>query len=127
VEALLIPDRELEALKTFDSHGGITLSAYLRLDTPEHRESAYEQFLEQVKTHLEECGRDVHCREEIQEDLEIVDIYLKTNGHRWHPGLAIFSCASALFWRVYPLPAPVPTRAAVGLSFDLEPLLQASA
>lgn len=124
----MIPDRELEALRTFNSHGSITLSAYLRLDTPEHRQAAHEQFMQQAKARLEECGPDAECRKAIQEDLEIVDIYLKThNGHRRHPGLAIFSCAAALFWRAYPLPAAIPTQVAVGHSFDLEPLLHATA
>jgi hypothetical protein len=56
--------------------------------------------------------------------MEIVGLYLRTNGHRRHPGLAIFSCAAELFWRAYPLPRPVPNQVAVGPKFNLEPLHQ---
>ena len=56
--------------------------------------------------------------------MEIVGLYLKTNGHRYPPGLAIFSCAAELFWRAYPLPVAVPTQVTVGPKFDLEPLLR---
>lgn len=122
LEVALIPDRDLEALQSFDGRGSITLSAYLRLDTPEHKESAYAEFVQQMQLRLEECGPRPECREALQEDVEIVSLYLRTNGHRDYPGLAIFSCAAELFWRVYPLPAPLPNRVSVGPKFDIEPL-----
>jgi hypothetical protein len=121
----LIPDSDLEALQSFNSHGSTTLSAYLRLDTPEHRESAYDLFLQQMQLRLEECGPKPECREALKEDMEIVGLYLRTNGHRDYAGLAIFSCAAELFWRVYPLPAPLPNRVSVGPEFDILPLKQA--
>jgi hypothetical protein len=122
----VIPDSDLEALKSFDTRGSIALSAYLRLDTPEHRATAYERFLQLVQDRLDECGSDTECQEALQEDMEVVGIYLKTNGHRQHAGLAIFSCAAELFWRAYPLPVPVPTQVAVGPAFDLAPLSEDS-
>jgi hypothetical protein len=63
-------------------------------------------------------------REIIQEDIEIVSLYINSNAYRCGAGLAIFSCASELFWRAYSLPLPVPSQVAVGPQFDIEPLLQ---
>lgn len=118
----MIPDSDLAVLQSFNGHGSFTLSAYLRLDSPEHRESAEHEFMEQMKSQLEECGSSSECLEALQEDMEIVGVYLRSNGVRRQPGLAIFSCAAELFWRVYPLPVPLPTRVCVGPKFNLEPL-----
>ena len=121
-EVRLIPERDLELLESFNGHGHIVLSAYLQLDTPQHRQAAFEEFMRQAWARLEECGPRADCRKAIQEDIEIVSVYLKTNGHRRQPGLAIFSCAAELFWRAYPLPEPVPNRVIIGPRFDLDPL-----
>jgi hypothetical protein len=118
----LIPDSDLEVLKSFNSHGSIMLSAYLRLDTPEFRESAHDEFMQQTQSRLDECGGSPECREALKEDMEIVSLYLRTNGHRDYVGLAIFSCAAELFWRVYPLPVPLPNQVSVGPKFNVEPL-----
>lgn len=120
----MIPEKELNVLESFNGRGHIVLSAYLPLDTAEHRRSAYANFLELAQERLEECGRRADCREAMREDIEIVGLYLKSNGHRHNAGLAIFSCAAELFWRAYPLPVPVSTQVAVGSHFDLEPLKQ---
>lgn len=122
----MIPEKELKILESFNGRGNVVLSAYLPLDTPEHRQSAYESFVELARQRLEECGSRPDCREAIREDIEIVGLYLKSNGHRHNPGLAIFSCATELFWRAYPLPRPVSPRVSVGPQFDLEPLKQAT-
>ena len=127
MEVLLLPDRDLAMLQTFNSRGHITLSAYLRLDSPESRESAYDEFVKQMQARLDECVPQSECREAIKEDMEIVELYLKTNGYRQHAGLAIFSCAAELFWRAYPLAAPIPTQVTVGPRFDVEPLTQLAA
>jgi hypothetical protein len=126
-EVPLIPDRDLKTLQSFNSHGRITLSAYLRLDTPKYRDSALREFKSQMISRLEECKPNPECREALKEDQEIVDLYLRTNGHRQHAGLAIFSCAAELFWRAYPLSIPIPTQITVGPKFNLEPLLRAVA
>ncbi len=120
----MIPERDLELLRSFDSRESVALSVYLRLDTPAYRDSAYDVFLQQVQAHLDECGAAEECRRALQEDVEIVGLYLKTNGHRQHAGLAIFSCAAELFWRAYPLRVPVPNQVTVGPRFDLSPLRQ---
>ena len=119
----MIPASDLEMLRSFDSNGRITLSAYLCLDTPQRRESAYEEFSEQMRGRLAECGPDAECREAIKEDMEIVGLYLRSNGHRQHAALAIFSCAAELFWLAYPLADPIPTQVTVGPRFNVEPLL----
>jgi hypothetical protein len=125
LEVPLIPDSDLEALQSFNGHGSTTLSAYLRLDTPERRKSAYDEFVQQMRLRLEECGDRPECREALKEDMEIVGLYLRTNGQRDYAGLAIFSCAAELFWRVYPLPVPLPNQVSVGPKFDIAPLKQA--
>jgi hypothetical protein len=122
----VIPEKDLKLLESFDGRGHVVLSAYLPLDTSEHRQSAYPDFLKLAHQRVEECGRQADCREAVREDIEIVGLYLKSNGHRHNPGLAIFSCAAELFWRAYPLPVPVSVRVSVGTHFDLEPLKQAA-
>jgi len=121
----LIPESDLEVLKSFNGQGSIMLSAYLRLDTMENRESAHRVFMQQVQSCLDDCDGSLECREALEEDMEIVGLYLRTNGHRDYVGLAIFSCAAELFWRVYPLPIPLPNQVSVGSKFDVEPLSQA--
>jgi len=120
----LIPDGDLEALKSFESDGPLVLSVYLPLDTPQARESAHDEFLRQVEIQLAECQAQPECRKAVKEDIEIVGLYLKTNGHRRHAGLAIFSCAPKFFWRAYPLPVAVPLHIAAGQKFDVEPLIR---
>ncbi|MGD8623597.1 MAG: hypothetical protein PVJ34_03600 [Anaerolineae bacterium] len=118
----MISERDLEILESFHRDGQIMLTAYLNLDSAEHRESAYHDFIDLAEQRLEECGPRAECQEAIREDMEIVGLYLKTNGHRPHTGLAIFSCANELFWRAYPLPRPVETAVSVGPRFEVEPL-----
>ncbi len=77
-----------------------------------------------MKLRLDECGSKPECREALKEDMEIVGLYLRTNGHRDYAGVAIFSCAAELFWRVYPLPEPLPNQVSVGAKFDISPLKQ---
>ena len=120
----MVSGSDLDTLRAFNSHGHVTLSAYLRLDTPQLRESAHQDFVQRMQDRIDDCGPDPKCLEAIKEDIEIVGLYLKTNGHREHAGLAIFSCAAELFWRAYPLSSPIPTQVAVGLTFDVEPLMQ---
>jgi hypothetical protein len=118
----LIPDSDLEVLQSFNGRGNITVSAYLRLDTPQRRESAYDEFVQRLQAALEECGPRPECREAIEEDMEIIGLYLRTNGRRPQSGIAIFSCAAELFWRAYPLPVSLQTLVSVGPKFDVQPL-----
>jgi hypothetical protein len=120
----LISPADLEILQSFKSNGHVTLSAYLRLDTPKNRESAYDDFVLHMRTCLEQCRPQPECRQALLEDQEIVRLYLGTNGHRHHTSLAIFSCAAEFFWRAYPLFSPVDTQVSIGSGFDVEPLKQ---
>ncbi len=94
------------------------------MDTPQRRESAYADFMREMEAHLAACSHQPDLQQAIREDMEIVGLYLQTNGHRQQGGVAIFSCAAELFWRAYALPVPPPTRVEVGEKFDLEPLLK---
>jgi hypothetical protein len=120
----LIAARDLELLESFDGNGNVLLTAYLQLDTPEHCKSAYEEFVKLARARLDACKPHPECRQALEEDIEIVGLYLKTNGHgpRRHPGLAIFSCAAQLFWRAYPLPVAPENQVEVGRRFDVGPL-----
>jgi hypothetical protein len=121
----LISASELQMLQAFDSCGRITLSAYLCLEDGDVEQNVYEEFIRQAETCMEQCSPKPECREAIKEDMEIVGLYLKTNGHRRYPGLAIFSCAAELFWRAFPLPVSIASQVQVGPRFHLEPLTRA--
>jgi hypothetical protein len=116
----MISAEELEALRRFRGDTHLAVSAYLNLDSPEERQAAYEEFMRQMQIRLEECGERKDCREAVEEDIEIVRLYLKTNGRRRFRGVAIFSCAPEYFWRAYPLPVPVPTRVTVARQLNLD-------
>ncbi len=122
VEVCLIPDKDLQTLESFESHGHVTVSAYLPMDTPRQRESAYADFMREMQAHLAAGNHRPELQQAIQEDMEIIGLYLQTNGHRQQGGVAIFSCAAELFWRAYALPIPPPTQVTVGEKFDVEPL-----
>ncbi len=94
------------------------------MDTSRVGDSVYEDFCREMQVSLDRCNAQAECREAIKEDAEIVGLYLKTNGHRRHATVAIFSCAAELFWRAYPLPVPVGPQVSVGTKFNVEPLLR---
>jgi hypothetical protein len=123
-EPVIIPAEEWDALKRFQGDTHLVVSAYLNLDSAAQRRAAYAEFMRQMQVRLEDCGARQDCREAVQEDIEIVRLYLKTNGERRFRSVAIFSCAPEYFWRAYPLPVPVPTQVTVGRHLDLEPLEQ---
>ncbi|MBN1660405.1 MAG: hypothetical protein JXA93_18545 [Anaerolineae bacterium] len=120
----MIASRDLDLLESFDGNGNVLLTAYLQLDTPEHRRAAYGEFLKLARARLDADDEQSEYRQALEEDIEIVGLYLRTNGHgaRRHPGLAIFSCAARLFWRAYPLPVALANRVEVGRHFDVQPL-----
>ena len=120
----MIPDGDVEALKSFKSDGHLVLSVYLPFDTPQPWETVHDEFVRQVEIQLAECQAQPECRKAVKEDIEIVSLYLRTNGHRRPAGLAIFSCAPKFFWRAYPLPVAVPFQISAGQKFDVEPLIR---
>jgi len=117
----VISEKELKTLKEFEGRDSLALSVYLQLDTPQKKRSAYETFRRQIAPHLN--GNDTEAT--LREDLDLVKLYLQTNGGKRGAGLAIFSCAGRLFWRAYQLPVPVPDRVELGPRFDVQPLEEA--
>ncbi len=117
----MISEKELQMLKEFDGRGSLALSVYLRLDTPEKRRRAYETFRRCIAPYLNGNGTDAALRE----DLDLIKVYLQTNGVKYAAGLAIFSCADRLFWRAYQLPVPVPDHVELGPTFNVQPLEEA--
>jgi hypothetical protein len=120
----LISEGDLKLVRAYHNHGHNLLSVYLPLDTPARRQTACDEFARQVQACMDNGDPPPGCRESIQEDVDIVSLYLSTNANRCGAGLAIFSCAADLFWRAFSLPVPVATQVAVGSRFNTEPLLQ---
>lgn len=123
----MISKKDLEVLRAYRSRGHTLLSVYLRLDSAAGRQGAYQQFVRLLRACLNNHELPPMCPEIIQEDIEIVSLYLTSNANHPGAGLAIFSCACELFWRAYSLPILIPSRVAVGPRFDIEPLLQVAA
>lgn len=121
----MVSNEEFGLLQRFDADGRLALSLYLDVSTPEKRASADER----VRDKLRAAVGNVRPEDEdllgaLSEDLEMVRLYFRTTaGHRSRY-VAIFTCASQLFWRVYPLEGPVDDYVHVGRHFDVEPLLR---
>ncbi len=116
---------DLERLAAFEAEGRPALSIYLDLTTANKRKSACNNFETIAKQRLDECGTNYRYRKMLQEDIEIVQIYLRNDSLPHSAGLVIFSCASRLFWRAYSLPVAVPNRVDIGPTFNLDPLIAA--
>jgi hypothetical protein len=114
---------DLERLAAFEADGQPALSIYLNLTTAEKRKSASNDFERMATQRLAEWGIDHRRRKMLQEDIEIVQMYL--NNVPRSAGLAIFSCASRLFWRAYSLPVAVLSQVDIGPTFNLDPLITA--
>lgn len=112
---------DLDILARFDADGGLALSLYLDVSTPERRESA----LDRVRDHLHTAPADAAAA--LAEDLDMVDLYLSTTTARRLHYIAMFSCARQLFWRAYPLDGLSAERIHIGARFDIEPLRLAGA
>lgn len=122
---MTLSSEDLESLATFEPNGQPALSIYLDLTTSAKRNAIGETFEAMIKQQIEKEATRPHQRRKLQEDMAIVQGYLQ-NGHTpYGPGVAIFSCASCLFWRVYVLPVAVKDQVNVGSKFNLEPLHEA--
>lgn len=125
-EAKVTPSPEdLARLAAFEADGRPALSIYLELTTVHRRKSARSIFETMASQQLEAGNADRRWRRMLQEDIEIVQMYLSNGSFPYSAGLAIFSCAGRVFWRAYPLPVAVPNRVDIGPTFNLEPLLSA--
>ena len=109
---------DLEVLDQYSSPDGLAISVYLDLESLPETNTAT-QLLEQLaETQKRELGIDQESWDSLQEDLDIIRLYLKTNGNRHARGVAIFCCASEYFWRAYPLSTPIPTHMHIGSRLD---------
>jgi hypothetical protein len=109
---------DLSALGQYNCPSGLAVSVYLDLQSLPERETATRLLQQLAEAQKEELGMDQEDWTTVQEDLDIIRLYLKTNGNRQVPGVAIFCCASEYFWRAYPLPTPIPTHMHIGHRLD---------
>jgi hypothetical protein len=113
---------EIEALNSFRSDSGLALSVYIDLRSTQQKEKA----IDMVRSLVRRCLQDMRCSEKdweaIQEDLDLIQIYLRTNGNRQAVGVAVFSCAQDLFWRAWPVWMPIKTEVYVGPEFNTRQL-----
>lgn len=109
---------DLAALDQYSCPSGLAVSVYVDLESLPERDTATRLLQQLAEAQKEELGMDQEAWSTLQEDLEIIRLYLKTNGNRQVPGVAIFCCASEYFWRAYPLPTPIPTHMHIGSRLD---------
>jgi len=117
---------DVETLAAFSADERPAMSVYLDLVTADKRKSASKDFETMADQRLsEQYGTNHRRRKMLQEDIEIVHMYLNNGSLPGGAGLAIFSCASSLFWRAYTLPVAVPNQVDIGPTFNLAPLRRA--
>jgi hypothetical protein len=109
---------DLEVLDKYNSPAGLAVSVYLDLESLPEPDTATQLLEELAEAQKRELGMDQASWDSLQEDLDIIRLYLRTNGNRHARGVAIFCCASEYFWRVYPLPTPIPTHMHIGPRLD---------
>ncbi len=120
----MLSREDLDILDRFDTDGGLALSLYLDVSTPERRGSALGRVRDELRTCLLQFPHP-DAVAALGEDLEMVDLYLSTTSARHLHYVALFSCARQLFWRAYPLVSLRAESVQVGDRFDTEPLRQA--
>lgn len=116
----MVSKEDLNVVERFDANGGITLSLYLDVSTPQLRERALERIRDQIGSDGDDDRDDVLNR--ISEDLDMVELYLSTTVAQSLRHVAIFSCATQLFWRAYSLPGFLEEQIDVGARFSVDPL-----
>ena len=125
---------EIRVLKQFDAGAHLALSLYLDLGSAAERAGVRERVLSKLAMGTA-SGVEEHSallvagpgispaqRQELEEDLDMVQLYARTSAGSRSPFVAIFSCAPQFFWRVYHLDMPVVDAAYVGRRFQVEPL-----
>ena len=122
--SIAVTDTEIEALKNYRTQGSLALSAYIDLSSADLKSTADHLLKDRIEARLRELDVDINERGSLQEDLELIEIYLNTNGNRRAAGVAVFSCAEELFWRAYLLPVPVDMHVHIGSELDPEPLVE---
>jgi hypothetical protein len=109
---------DLAVLNQYSCPSGLAVSVYLDLESLPERDTATRLLQQLAEAQKQELGMDQDAWNTLQEDLDIIRLYLKTNGNRQAPGVAIFCCASEYFWRAYPLSRPIPTHMHIGPRLD---------
>lgn len=115
---------EIETLNSFRSRSGLALSVYIDLRSTQQKEKAIDTVRSLVRRCLEDLKCDERDWETIQEDLDLIQIYLRTNSNRQAIGVAVFSCAQDLFWRACPVWAPITTEVYIGSEFNTRQFLE---
>lgn len=115
---------EFETLTSFRSHSGLALSVYLDLRSTRRKEKAIETVRLLVHRHLQNMQHSEEDWETLQEDIDLIQIYLQTKGNHQAVGLALFSCAQELFWRAYPMWTPIKTEVYIGTQLDTRQLME---
>lgn len=115
---------EFEVLTSFHSHSGLALSVYLDLRSTRRREKALETVRLLIHRHLRNTQHSEEDWEILQEDIDLIQMYLRTNGNRQAVGVALFSCAQELFWRAYPIWAPIKTEVHIGTRLNTRQLME---
>ena len=111
---------DLGLLDRFNADGGIALSIYLDVSTAERHMGALDRVREHVRAQGETDGAAMLLA--LAEDLDMVELYLGTTAAHSLSYVAIFSCASQLFWRAYPLHALSEESITIGDRFETGPL-----
>ena len=117
---------EIETLNSFRFSSGLALSVYLDLSSTWRKEEAVDMARSLVRRRLRELQRSEEDWQAVQEDLDLIQIYLRTNSNRQAIGVVIFSCAQDLFWRAYPLWTPIKTEVHIGAELNTRQLLEAA-
>ena len=120
---MLIDSRGLESLRGLHTGGHLALSLYLDVSTDERLRRVMQRLDSALRPLLAAAGEDGDRVLELREDVEMVRLHFGTSAGALAPYVAIFSCASQCFWRVYPLSHPVKERIRAGEWFDVAPLV----
>ncbi|NPV08065.1 MAG: hypothetical protein HPY83_08900 [Anaerolineae bacterium] len=122
----MVSHEELGLLQRFDADGRLALSLYLDVSSPERRATVLHRVRDKLRaaTSGAQNGGDDPLAP-LSEDLEMLRLYFQTSAGRQARYVAVFTCASQLFWRVYSLDEPLNELVHVGRHFELAPLVRA--
>jgi len=125
---MLIRADQIQELVAFHADGGLMTSCYLNTDGSRLSEKDYVRALKDLLRGARETlaatpdlARD--AVRSVEQDLEKIRDHVELRFERkGHKGLAIFSCAARDFWRVFPLPSPLPSRVVLDTNPYIRPL-----
>lgn len=109
----MIRQEDLQELMAYEAKGSKTTSLYLNVDTSQE---SSETIKKQVRSLLKENGV-------LSADASAIELYLDLTFGWDKPGLAIFSCASDEYFRVYPSAVAFRNRVRIGNKPHVKPLV----